>query len=281
MSDSNQINHRLQPKKSFSQAVLDASAAGGVAAAIEVILDHPFWSLKTRYQNDNIPKSQKFTVDPRILYRGFLPNIFSMMPITALQVGTAQGLKTALHPDEDNPPSDLNMLSYNAAGGAFSSIVSSPTELAMTRQTPQMGFSSTLKHIYQEYGCKGLTIGMFGTAMRDAKFTIGFGFGSPYLKNQLAPYMQENMAKITGGLGAGIICALASQPWDTLKSIQQTQTKAITPMLDLAKSAYQKEGAKVFYKGSAFRMARVASAVMIMGEVNEQVNHYLKPNNRS
>lgn len=287
MSDSSQrqpnaqsnTQPNAQPKKSFSQTVLDASAAGGISAAIEVILDHPFWSLKTRYQNDNIPKNQKFTLDPRILYRGFLPNIVSMVPITALQVGTAQGLKTALHPNDENPPSDLNMLSYNAAGGAFSSIVSGPTELAMTRQTTQMGFINTLKHTYQEHGYKGLTTGMFGTAMRDAKFTVGFGFGAPYLTNQFAPYMQEYMAKITGGLSAGIICALASQPWDTLKSIQQTRVKTMTPMLDLAKSTYQKEGVKGFYKGSSFRMARVASAVMIMGEANERVQRSL--NNRS
>lgn len=281
MSDSNQNNHSFQPKKSFSQKVMDASAAGGIAAAIEVLLDHPFWTLKTRYQNDNIPKDQKFTLNPRILYRSFLPNIFSMMPITALQVGTAQGLKTALHPNEDNPPSDLNMLFYNAAGGAFSSLVSSPTELAMTRQTSQIGFSSTLKHIYQEHGCKGLTTGMFGTAMRDAKFTVGFGFGAPYLKNQFTPYMPENVAKVSGGICAGIICAFASQPWDTLKTIQQTHTKAFSPMLNLAKSTYQQEGIRGFYKGSGFRMGRVASAVMIMGEANERVNQYLNQRNRS
>lgn len=279
MSDSNQNNDTYQPKKSFSQSVMEASAAGGFAAAIEVLLDHPFWSLKTRYQNDNIPKNQKFTVDPRILYRGFLPNILSMMPITALQVGTAQGLKTALHSNNENPPSDLNTLSYNAAGGAFSSIISSPTELAMTRQTPQIGFSTTLKHIYQECGWRGVTIGMPGTAMRDAKFTVGFGFGAPYLKNQFTPYVPENIAKLSGGICAGIICAFASQPWDTLKTMQQTQVKAFTPMLNLAKSTYQQQGINGFYKGSAFRMARVASAVMIMGEANERVNQYLKPNN--
>lgn len=276
VSDSDQISHGPQTKKSFSQTVTEASVAGGIAAAIEVILDHPFWSLKTRYQNNNIPQNQKFTVDPRILYRGFVPNILSMMPITALQVGTAQGLKTVLHPNEENPPSDLNMLGYNAIGGAFSSFISGPTELAMTRQTSQISFSSALTNIYREQGLKGLTVGMFGTAMRDSKFTVGFGFGAPYLKNQLTPYMPENAAKVSGGIAAGVICALASQPWDTLKTMQQAQTKVFTPMLNLAKTTYQQQGVAGFYKGSAFRMGRVAAAVMIMGEANEQVSKYLK-----
>ncbi len=276
MSDSTQ--------KGFLSALWASIFSGGLAGASEVFFDHPFWTLKTRYQNDKIPKNQKFTLDPRVLYRGFMPNIFSMVPITALQVGISEGLSKLFHTPDVNPPSDLNALSYNAIGGGTSALVGGPTELAMAQQTKERGFFSTLKNIYTHHGFRGLAVGLPGTIMRDAKFTIGFGFLSPYIKNKLSPYLDDNAAKVGGGIGAGLPVAILSQPWDTLRTIQQTQmqlvekvTAPITPMWEIAKKTVQKEGIRGLYKGCEWRMARVASAVCIMSEVNERTKEYMKP----
>jgi len=264
-------------QKSFFRTVLDATIGGGLAGATEVAADHPLWTLKTRYQNNQIPKDQKFTVNPQVLYRGFLPNIVSMAPITALQVSVAQGFRALFHPDPTKPPSNLEALSYSAAGGAVSALVGSPTELLMSQQTKDRGFFDTLQHIVRERGLRGLLPGMAGTAARDAKFTVGYGFASPFLKEQFENYMPENVATIAAGLGAGLPVAALSQPWDTLKTAQQTGSAPVTPLWKLAKDTIAKEGIGALYKGSGWRMARVTSAVMIMGEVNERVGQLLKP----
>ncbi len=264
------------PQKSYFRTMLDATIGGGLAGAAEVAVDHPFWTLKTRYQNDNIPKKEKFTLDPRVLYRGFMPNILSMAPITAIQVSVTQGFKALFH-SQSTPPSDMESLSYSAAGGAFSALVGGPTELLMARQTQNRGFFGTLKHVVQERGWRGLLPGMGGTAARDAKFTVGYGYAAPRLKETFTEYMPENTASVAGGLAAGLPVAALSQPWDTLKTMQQTGPTPVTPLWKLAKDTIVKEGFKALYKGSGWRMGRVTSAVMIMGEVNDRVNQMLKP----
>jgi hypothetical protein len=264
------------PPNSFLRTLADATIGGGIAGAAEVAADHPAWVLKTRYQDDRIPKNQKFTLNPRVLYRGFFPNIFSMAPITALQVSVSQGIKSMFH-SPDNPPSDMESLSYSATGGAVSSLVGGPTELLMARQTQERGFFGTLRHTILERGWRGLLPGMGGTAVRDAKFTAGYGYGAPRLKEEFKEYMPENAASVAGGIGAGVPVALLSQPWDTLKTAQQTAEGEVLPMWKIAKQKMKEEGIKGFYKGSGWRMGRVASAIMIMGEVNERVNNWLKP----
>lgn len=263
------------PKKSYFRTFFEATLGGGLAGAAEVAVDHPLWSLKTRYQNEQIPKNQKFTLDPRVLYRGFLPNIFSMVPISAIQVSVSQGLKSLGH-TPSNPPSDLESLSYSAAGGAISALVGSPTELLMAHQTKDRGFFSTLIDIVRQRGLRGLLPGMSGTAMRDAKFTVGYGYASPRLKEEFSQYMHEDAAAVAGGLSAGLPVAALSQPWDTLKTRQQTGSTPVTPLWKLAKDIVAKEGIRGLYNGSAWRMGRVASAIMIMGEVNEKVGNWLK-----
>lgn len=250
--------------------------SGGVSGAIEVLINHPFWTLKTRYQDDRIPKQEKFTANLRVLYRGWAPNMSSMIPITAMQVGTAAGIEAVCH-DEDNPPSEMEKIAYNAAGGAFSAMVSGPTELIMSQQTAERGFFSTMKHIYESDGLKGFGRGMFGTAVRDAKFTIGYGFAAPYLKEKFSGMMSEGQASMAGGAIAGVTVGVLSQPWDTLKTAQQTGSEL--SLWKLAKEKLKKEGVAGMYRGSFWRMGRVASAVMIMGEVNQRANDYLK--NRS
>ena len=216
-------------------------------------------------------------MDPRVLYRGFFPNVLSMAPITAIQVSVAQGLRSLFHSETSNPPSNIEALSYSAAGGAMSALVGSPTELLMSQQTKDRGFFSTLKHIVRECGWRGLLPGMAGTAARDAKFTVGYGFASPFLKEKFEERMPEEAATIAAGLCAGLPVAALSQPWDTLKTAQQTGPAPVTPLWKLAKDTIMKEGIRGLYKGSGWRMARVTSAVMIMGEVNEKVSQLLKP----
>ena len=265
---------KSSPSQSSWQDIGKSIITGGVAGAVEVGVDHPLWRLKTRYQDDSIPKNQKLTFDPRILYRGWIPNMLSMVPITAVQVGTAEALKSWFSND-GTPLSKIKAIAYNATGGAFSAIMSSPTELVMAQQTSDRGFIATFKHIYQTQGIKGLTKGMFGTSVRDAKFTVGYGFAGPYLKERFAEIMSEGQASVAGGATAGVGVAALSQPWDSLKTAQQTGSNL--SCWELAKQKLKQEGIAGLYKGSFWRMSRVASATMLMSETADRVSAYLKP----
>ena len=68
----------LLPRPTVFQSFL----IGSVAGATEVMLNHPLWSIKIRIQCGD-----PFTLNPRLLYRGILANIASIIPSATLQVG--------------------------------------------------------------------------------------------------------------------------------------------------------------------------------------------------
>ncbi|MBS0289838.1 MAG: hypothetical protein JSS07_07395 [Proteobacteria bacterium] len=263
--------YRAQP--SYGVVILRAIFGGSVAGMFEVMFNHPLWTLKTRYQNEIIPKSQKFTLDPTILYRGTIPEMLSMAPITAIQVTIVETLKAAFHRNS-NPPSYFQEVVYNGIGGAISAIVGSPTELGMSHQTKEQGFFETLQKIYEKEGSKGLRKGLVGTAGRDTIYTAGYGVFCPYLQTLFSYYMSKNKAKIVGGVTAGLGVAVLTQPLDTMKTMQQTGVSL--PMYTLAKKILKDEGIEGFYKGSIPRAARVTSGVIIINEVNQLAQDMLK-----
>lgn len=267
-------NSQNKPQKSTLRSLFDVIVGGAAAGAAEVSADHPLWVLKTRYQDASIPKNQKFTLDPRILYRGYFPNMFSMAPITAMQVAVAQGLRSLFHTNKS--PSEMQEAAYAAAGGAAAAVIAGPTEFLMSQQTKERGFFGTFLHNVRQQGWRGLVPGMAGTAVRDAKFTMGYAYLSPKLKEAFQEHMSEGAATIAAGACAGLPVAVLSQPWDTIKTRQQTGPKPTTPMWELAKKIVAEEGVNGLYKGSGWRMGRVGAAVMIMSEVNERVKNWLK-----
>lgn len=271
-----------QPKKTdFREILYQSTITGGLAGATEVLVDHPLWTLKTRFQNSDIPKQSKLTANPKVLYRGLVPNMLSMVPISALQVICAESTKAVIKKDNDDESmSDLIDLFASCLGGAFSANVSGPTELIMARQKEKQGFISTASNMVKQHGISSLTKGLLGTACRDSIFTGGYLFGVPYLKNKLKPYTSDQVATVVSGVGAGVSAAVLSHPFDTVKTAQQTapnafESKSMTSMWNMAKTILKKDGIKGFYKGGVPRTVRVVSAVTLMGNVNETIGTWL------
>ena len=65
-----------KPKTTVAQSLI----TGSVAGAVEVLVDHPLWTIKTRLQN-----GEPFSLKPSVLYTGILANAASMVPITAIK----------------------------------------------------------------------------------------------------------------------------------------------------------------------------------------------------
>ncbi|MFO1257841.1 MAG: MC/SLC25 family protein [Gammaproteobacteria bacterium] len=267
MTEPNEEN----PRQSFFKTFFKGTLSGGLGGALEVLVDHPLWTLKTRLQDPNIPRESKFTMNPRILYRGLGPNMASMMPITALQIGAAGGVKRAIaNTNEDKEISELCTLFSSAMGGFVSATVSSPTELIMSRQTEHQGFYATMKDMIRREGARSLGKGFWGTANRDAIFTSAYLFGVPYIKNKLQPHLSEKGATLAGGVVAGTTGALLSQPFDALKTAQQV-SHTHTSMWRIAKEKVRQEGLRGLYKGGVPRTLRVISAVTLISSVDQKI----------
>lgn len=253
-----------KPKATVLQSVI----TGSVAGAVEVFVDHPLWSIKTRLQCGD-----PFTLNPSLLYRGILPNAASMVPITALQVGLNRCFQNLFFKDKKELSNSERITSAFVAGMS-SSFVSCPTEMVMTYQRKEKGsFYNVGKHLVKQGGFTCLYTGLLATALREGMFTAFFLAVTPILKANIQPFCSNDyVASLAAGMGAGVGATLASQGVDTVKTIQQA-SNPLKPvgLKDAVVKLYSTQGVHGFFKGSVPRGARVMSAVTIMGWVNEKM----------
>ena len=94
------------------------------------------------------------------------------------------------------------------------------------------------------------------------------------LKAQIQPHCSNDYtASLLVGMGAGVGATLASQGFDTLKTIQQTaDLKKPMSFVGSVKKLYGTNGAYGFFKGGIPRGTRVMSAVTIMGFVADRMD---------
>jgi solute carrier family 25 citrate transporter 1 len=103
--------------------------------------------------------------------------------------------------------------------------------------------------------------------------------GIPMLKSKVIPYCPNDaVATLCSGMGAGVGATMASQAFDTIKTVQQTATSPIKA-IDAVTKVYSTHGVYGFFKGSIPRGARVVSAVTIMGAIKEKMEQYLDSDN--
>jgi hypothetical protein len=263
---------RQEPKQEVKKSTLTIAQSlfmGSVAGMVEVLFNHPLWSIKTRKQ-----RGDYFTLNPSILYRGMLPNAASMVPITAIQVALNCYLQTSFF---KNVQELSNLQRFTAAffAGMGSSLVSCPTEMVMTYQGKTGGsFYHCMKALTTDGGVRRVYTGLPATAMRDGLFAAFFLAVKPILKPHFQPYFSKDYyASVSAGIAAGLGATLASQAFDTIKTVQQASEPAQKMSFKKAcKSLHTSHG---FFKGGLSRGARVILAVTEMGLVNEALEKKL------
>jgi hypothetical protein len=249
--------------------LMESFASGAVAGGVEVSVNHPFWSLKTRAQ-----RHQPLTFNPWVLYRGFGPNVASMVPISALQVGFNTGIQHVVFGGATEL-SDYQRLTSSFVAGIASSAVSCPTEMIMTTQgkNKNVSFYQAGNYLVNQAGISCLYTGWLATAFREGMFTSSYLALTPIFKRFYEPLIEDKTrVALASGITAGLCGSVASQVVDTVKTIQQDADplQPVSPMQAL-KISHKRNGVLGIFKWGLFRTARVASAVYIMGEVTEAV----------
>ncbi len=256
-----------QLAKQKPATVMQSFITGSVAGAVEVGCNHPLWSLKTMVQ-----RGEPFTLNPAVLYRGIYPNMASMVPISALQVGLNGYIQNVVLKKDATQLSNVERLGSAFVAGVGSAFVSCPTEMIMTYQNKNGGgFYAGGTHLAKRAGLSCLYTALPATATREGMFTASYLAVKPVLKAYIQDFCPNEMvASIVSGIFAGIGGALISQPVDTMKSAQQ----AADPLKPLSfneavRKHYAAYGVNGFFTGGFWRGARVLSAVVIMGGVTE------------
>lgn len=76
----------------------EQATTGSAAAIAEVVVNHPFWTMKTRMQT-----GKPFTMNPDVLYRGFKLNVGSMIAITLAQMCAYSVFQNQVFAGSQNP----------------------------------------------------------------------------------------------------------------------------------------------------------------------------------
>jgi hypothetical protein len=248
-------------------------ASGSTAACAELTVGHPLWTIKTRLQNN-----LRFTLNPRILYRGFAPSAASMMPITSTQMVLNHVFQSMLFASENNVSLQKIKLAGAFFGGAFAATFACPVEMVITRMEVGQGFFPTTHALIKQGGFKRLYSGVVMTAMRDGCFGVGYMALPGVLEQAFSPYFEKNHASWLAKIVAGVSSAVVSQAFDTVKTAQQSAENGMG-LLEAIKKPYVKHGFFGYLKGGLPRGIRVASAVCIMSTVTKNMNTFFNQSN--
>lgn len=246
--------------------------AGSASGAIEVLFNHPLWTIKNRIQ-----AQEPFTLNPQILYQGLVLNMASKIPITATQVGVNHCLQ-GTHFNHDHESNQLQRLSAAFMAGVCSAFICCPTEMITVSMGKPMAheqrkdFSTASRLLFKQGGLPCFFTGLLGTMLREGPFAVFFLAIYPELKKNISPCVpDEKAATGIAGTISGISTALLTHPADTIKTIQQNAPLQPLNFFQTAHNIYSTRGISGFFKGILPRGVRVISAVTLLSEVKQNI----------
>ncbi len=246
-------------KESHIKSFLKDIVVGSLTGISEVTVNQPLVGIKNALQ-------QSQSIEPKRLYRGYFVNALSMAPITAIQISANSIFQKLLSNDKDLSIKDKILSAFLA--GAISSLVSSPSELIMIKQQNYgKNFCQTLKNLLKEKKIKSLTKGIVPTAFRDGGFSTGYLALSQITSKELEKVI-GHQNELLGGILAGILSAIVTQPFDTIKTQMQAHDQNLTTTL-----RFYQDGFKSLFKGLIPRTTRVMMAIPLMSILSNKLSN--------
>ena len=239
-----------------------SAGIGLVVGSTEAYVNHPLWALKTRMQ-----AGYHFTLNPRVLYRGVVSHATSSVPLDALQISVSRFVMERFFSAET--PIEKKRIVGGLVGGCSAALISCPAELIMTYQQNNMDFRSAVAKITQLGRLQNLYRGFLPTIGRESLFCCGFFSGVPLIKQKLVDLgHSELVSTFVSGILCGIGTAIISHPFDTIKTVVQASEEKKSGRA-IAVEIFHKQGWSGYFTGLTMRLARVTSAVLILGGFND------------
>ncbi|OHE75473.1 MAG: hypothetical protein A3F67_11080 [Verrucomicrobia bacterium RIFCSPHIGHO2_12_FULL_41_10] len=242
---------------------------GMTLGCIEATVNHPLWAFGVRVST-HLP----WTLNPKILYSGFGVHCAGSLPVDTIQT-TIGRLFFERVISKDRSETERRLLA-GFTGGALSNFVMCPMEMVMTRQQkyPHETASQATKAIYSAYKTKGFFIGFSPLLVREGLFFAGVFGGVPLLAKKCKEKgISEFLTVVISGIGIGSTTAFLSQPLAVTGSVMQVFEKNISSFAT-AKEIYASNGVTALYAGLPFRLARVSSSVLILGNLTRFFETY-------
>lgn len=212
---------------------------GGISGATGVLISHPFDTIKTHLQNNQVVK-----YDFKTLYKGIKPPLFGVGFEKAVVFGVYESSKSILNGKLDN---NTNIFLSGAIAGLSASFVVTPFE--RFKILAQLNKNS----VHSNFNIQNLFTGLSATFTRE---TLGFAIYFTIFENlknnrKLMPH-ESFMYGAISGLGAWLLI----YPQDRIKTIMQSNLHNTNNFIGIAKTILNTEGFAGFYKGFSFALLR-------------------------
>ncbi len=252
---------------SLTSFVAKNALLGALAGGLEVTVNQPLVTIKNSLQQ-RLPIALNGS-----MYKGYLINASSMGPITAFQV-TAHALIKKQCDLNGVSLSESRKLAAGFAAGAFSGVVSGPTELVMLKQK---NLNTTLRqafsHVVRQKGIAQLWRGFVPTALRDGGFSMGYLALDDLFKKPVKKIVDNDYAAaLLAGAASGLVVAIPTHPLDTIKTLMQAGDITLMRAIN---QKYQVHGLKGFYDGLSPRAFRIMLAIPLMSMVRHELSPLL------
>ncbi|KAI1103563.1 mitochondrial carrier [Jackrogersella minutella] len=269
--------------------------AGGIAGGVESACTYPFEFAKTRvqlYGHEGV--RNPFMVVAKVareeglsaLYKGCSTMIVGSIGKDAVRFVAFDSIRSLF----EDPETHRSTTAQSIAAGMLTGVVASttivtPTERIKTALIDDARTSHRFRSpwhcvavLWREQGAlRALYSGYATTTLKQAG-TTGFRLGSyAALKDwERARGLAVDSAVASFGNGAlaGTLTTLATQPFDTVKTMAQ-QARAVGTM-DCVRTVYAEDGLRGFWRGTVMRLGRTVMAGGILFTANEQALKVLK-----
>ncbi|KXJ92696.1 mitochondrial carrier domain-containing protein [Microdochium bolleyi] len=283
-----------------STSPLMSLCAGGIAGGVEAASTYPFEFAKTRvqlYGHDRRPgyaTRNPFAIvlrvardeGPRALYKGCSTMIVGSVGKDAVRFLAFDTIRAAF---EDQETGTLgaggSILSGMAAGVVSSTVVVTPSERIKTaliddaKTTRRFkGAVDCVRTLTREQGILGALWRGYVTTTLKQIGTTGFRLGSYSTikdwERRRGINVDSLAVSFANGAVAGTVTTLATQPFDTVKTMAQ-QAKQVGTM-EVFRAILAEDGVRGLWRGTVMRLGRTVLAGGILFTANEQALKMLK-----
>jgi len=236
----------------------------------------------TNYWKNAQQQGLPFSLDPRVLYRGYAVNVVQNAFCVMSQFFLAGALKNALTGGADRPLSNTEKIASGISAGAISSLVAGPMELVMIQQQVKGGgLLATAGAVFSQ-GPSTVFRGTSGMMFREGVYAGGFLGIIPVVREEVQkryPDLSADQARLVGTFIAGPICSMCSHPPDTLKTCLQgdIEGKKYTSYTQTARSLIKERGVASLWAGAPWRIFRQFCCFMLFDKINSELAPKLFP----
>ncbi|MDF1827096.1 MAG: solute carrier family 25 protein [Legionellaceae bacterium] len=240
---------------------------GYASGLTRVMFTHPIWSMKVRAQ-----QSLPLTFNPRILYQGVGVSAVTYPITVIIQLELNQFLQQA-HTASSNK---FQQIGNAFLAGIGASLVNCPIEYSVIQQgLTQQSFQKSTVDILRTHGLSKFFTGQIATTLRDGSFATFFLVAPLLLEQYIKPYVQHEDAKsMIAGIISGTGATLLTQPFDTIKTIQQSAPKALSSTQAI-KTIYSQYGPLGFFKGGCERGSMVITSISVLNTTRNALERAL------